>query len=144
MKSAGAQGREFSHGWLLRNLVERVPHARAAVLLSSDGLARAAHGLDLDGADRLAAIASALFSIARTAGARFSGSDGVRQVVAELDDTLLFVSAAGCGSLLTVLAGKGADAGVLGYEMLQVVKGVRPVLVTPARGDDSGDPARRA
>lgn len=144
MKSTGPQGRESGHGWLLRNLIERVPYSRAAVLLSSDGLATVAHGIDPDEADRLAAIASALFSIARSAGARFSGSDGVRQVVAELDDALLFVSAAGHGSVLTVLADRQADAGVLGYEMLQVVKGVRPVLGTPARGNASGDPARQA
>ena len=34
--------------------------------------------------------------------------------MAELDDSLLFVSSAGYGSVLTVLAGREADAGVLG------------------------------
>jgi predicted regulator of Ras-like GTPase activity (Roadblock/LC7/MglB family) len=119
--------------WLLNSLVQRVPHTRSALLLSSDGLKKAAHGLDPDGADHLAAIASGLFSLARSAGDRFGGGDGVRQVVAELDDTLLFVSTAGSGAVLAVLAGRGADAGVLGYEMSQLVKSVRPYLVTPAR-----------
>jgi hypothetical protein len=32
-----------------------------------------------------------------------------------------------------VLADRGADAGVLGYEMAQLVKSVRPYLATPAR-----------
>jgi predicted regulator of Ras-like GTPase activity (Roadblock/LC7/MglB family) len=144
MKSASAQGRESGHGWLLRNLIESVPHARAAVLLSSDGLATAAHGLDRDRADQLAAIASGLFSIARTAGAKFGNSGDVRQIVAELDDALLFVSAAGHRSLLTVLAGREADAGVLGYEMLQAVKGVGSFLATPARGNGGGDQAGQA
>jgi predicted regulator of Ras-like GTPase activity (Roadblock/LC7/MglB family) len=121
--------------WLLNSLVQRVPHTHSALLLSSDGLKKAAHGLDPDGADHLAAIASGLFSLARSAGDRFGSGDGVgvRQVVAELDDTLLFVSTAGSGAVLAVLAGRGADAGVLGYEMSQLVKSVRPYLATPAR-----------
>ena len=120
-------------GWLLRSLVENVPRTRSAVLLSADGLAIAACGLSPDLADQMSAIASGLFSLARTAASRFGGSDGVRQVVAELDDTLMFVSSAGFGSVLTVLADREADAGVLGYEMAQLVKSVRPVLATPAR-----------
>lgn len=130
--------------WLLSGLVERVPHTRSAVLLSSDGLTTAVHGMEPDDADHLAAVASGLFSIARSAGAKFGGSSGVRQVVAELDDTLLFVSSAGFGSVLAVLANREADAGVLGYEMSQLVKAVRPSLATPARraGVASRDPAR--
>jgi predicted regulator of Ras-like GTPase activity (Roadblock/LC7/MglB family) len=126
-------GHESGLSWLLRGLVEHVPHTRSAVLLSADGLATAAYGLDPDPADHLSAIASGLFSLARTAGMRFGGSDGVRQVVAELDDTLMFVSSAGYGSVLAVLADRETDAGVLGYEMSQLVKSVRPFLATPAR-----------
>lgn len=133
MASDLTHGHEPDLGWLLRGLVEHVPHTRSAVLLSADGLATAAYGLVPDAADHLSAIASGLFSLARTAAARFGGSDGVRQVVAELDDTLLFVSSAGFGSVLTVLADREADAGVLGYEMSQLVKSVRPFLATPAR-----------
>jgi predicted regulator of Ras-like GTPase activity (Roadblock/LC7/MglB family) len=119
--------------WLLRSLLDRVPHSRSAVLLSADGLTTAVHGISQDDADHLAAIASGLFSIARSAAVKFGGSDGVRQVVAELDDTLLFVSSAGFGSVLAVLADREADAGVLGYEMFQLVKSVRPFLGTPMR-----------
>lgn len=119
--------------WLLSGLIDRVPGSKSALLLSSDGLRKAAHGLDDDGADHLAAVASGLFSLARSAGSRFDGSDGVRQVVAELDESLLFVSAAGSGAVLAVLAGRSADPGVLGYEMAQMVKSVRPYLSTPPR-----------
>jgi len=139
MVSDAQPSREQDLGWLLRGLVESVPHTRSAVLLSADGLATAAHGLGPDHADQMSAIASGLFSLARTAAVRFGGSDGVRQVVAELDDTLLFVSSAGYGSVLTVLADREADAGVLGYEMAQLVKSVRPFLATPAR--QAGAPA---
>jgi|SRR3984885_7420836 predicted regulator of Ras-like GTPase activity (Roadblock/LC7/MglB family) len=133
MVSDATPGHESDLGWLLRGLVERVPRTRSAVLLSADGLATAAYGLDQDPADHLSAIASGLFSLARTAAVRFGGSDGVRQVVAELDDTLMFVSSAGYGSVLAVLADRETDAGVLGYEMSQLVKSVRPFLATPTR-----------
>lgn len=131
-------GHEADLSWLLRGLVEQVPHTRSAVLLSSDGLATASYGLTADPADQLSAIASGMFSLARSAAIRFGGGDGVRQVVAELDDTLLFVSSAGLGSVLTVLADREADVGVLGYQMTQLVKSVRPFLTTPARRAGAG------
>ncbi len=144
MVSDVPSGPEPGLGWLLHGLIERVPRTRSAVLLSADGLTAAAHGMEPDAADHLSAIASGLFSIARSAAAKFGGSTGVRQVVAELDDTLLFVSSAGYGSVLAVLADREADAGVLGYEMSQLVKSVRPFLSTPARhaGDGAGSRTR--
>ena len=60
-------------------------------------------------------------------------------MVAELDDTLMFVSSAGYGSVLAVLADRETDAGVLGYEMSQLVKSVRPY---PVHADKT--PGRRA
>lgn len=54
-------------------------------------------------------------------------------MVVELDSTLLFVSTAGSGTCLAVLAGREADAAVLGYEMTMLVKSVRPYLMTPVR-----------
>lgn len=137
--TSSASGPELA--WLLSGLVERVPHTRSALLLSSDGLPRAAHGMADDGADHLAAIASGLFSLTRSAGERFDGGSGVRQVVAELDETLLFVTAAGEGAVLAVLASRQADVSVLGYEMSQMVKSVRPYLATPVRGVGVPSPA---
>ncbi|AGZ40542.1 roadblock/LC7 domain-containing protein [Actinoplanes friuliensis] len=124
--------------WLLTGLIERVPDTRSALLLSSDGLRKAAYGLDDAAADHLAAISSGLFSLARSAGTRFGGGETVRQVVAELQDALLFVSAAGSGAVLAVMAGPQAEPGVLGYEMAQLVKSVRPYLGTPVRSAAGG------
>ena len=118
--------------WLLGGLVDRVPGARCAVLLSADGLVIAEHGLGRDAADLMAPLAAGLCGIARTIGATFGG-DGVRQVVAELDAALVSVSSAGYGSVLAVLAGREADAGVLGYEMTQLVKSVAPFLAARPR-----------
>src|SRR5262245_1149178 len=131
-------GHEADLGWLLRGLIEQVPHTRSAVLLSSDGLATASYGVGPDRADQLSAIASGMFSLARSDAVRLGGSHGVRTVVAALYDTLMFVSSAGFGSVLTVLAGREADVGVLGYEMAQLVKSVRPFLSTPARQAGTG------
>ncbi|WP_326688737.1 MULTISPECIES: roadblock/LC7 domain-containing protein [unclassified Streptomyces] len=124
--------------WLLTGLVERVPHARSALLLSSDGLVKAFHGLETDTADHMAALASGLYSLGRSAGVRFADGDNVRQVVVELDTSLLFVTTAGHGACLAVFAGSEADAAVLGYEMAMLVKSVRPYLATPAR-QSAGD-----
>jgi predicted regulator of Ras-like GTPase activity (Roadblock/LC7/MglB family) len=133
MLSDASNGQPSDLSWLLSGLIERVPYTRSALLLSSDGLKKAFYGLNSDSADHLAAIASGLFSLVCSAGTQFGARSGVRQVVAELDDVLLFVSAAGSGAVLAVLAGRDADAGVLGYEMSQLVKSVRPYLGTPPR-----------
>jgi predicted regulator of Ras-like GTPase activity (Roadblock/LC7/MglB family) len=81
----------------------------------------------------MAALASGLYSLGRSAGVRFGDGGDVRQVVVELDSTLLFVSTAGSGTCLAVLAGRDADAAVLGYEMAMLVKSVRPYLMTAPR-----------
>ncbi|MFD5556920.1 roadblock/LC7 domain-containing protein [Streptomyces sp. NPDC059578] len=133
MASDVQTGQASDLDWLMTGLVQRVPHTRSAVLLSCDGLVKSVHGLDPDGADHMAALASGLYSLGRGAGIRFGDGGHVRQVVVELDDTLLFVSTAGSGTCLAVLAGRDADAAVLGYEMAMLVKSVRPYLVTPPR-----------
>jgi predicted regulator of Ras-like GTPase activity (Roadblock/LC7/MglB family) len=119
--------------WLLQSLVQRVPHTRSALLLSSDGLTKAVFGLETDEADHMAALASGMYSLARSAGDRFADGADVRQVVVELDTALLFVSAAGSGACLAVLATRDADAAVLGYEMAMLIKSVRPYFSTPVR-----------
>ncbi len=119
--------------WLLSGLVQRVPYTRSAVLLTADGLVTCVHGMDPDSADHMAALASGLYSLGRSAGARFGEGAEVRQVVVELDTALVFVSAAGSGTCLAVLADREADAGVLGYEMAMLVKSVRPYLAAAPR-----------
>ncbi|WP_226961399.1 MULTISPECIES: roadblock/LC7 domain-containing protein [Streptomyces] len=120
-------------GRLLTGLVERVPHARSALLLSIDGLVRAAHGLDRETAEQLAALASGLHALARGAGARFAEGGRVRQVVVEWESALLTVCTAGTGACLAALADRRADVAVLGYEMTLLVRSVRSVLETPLR-----------
>ncbi|WP_433476317.1 roadblock/LC7 domain-containing protein [Spirillospora sp. CA-142024] len=119
--------------WLLRGLGEEVPVIRGSVLLSSDGMMKAADGLDRASAEQLAALASGLFSIARSAGTKFDESNEVRQVVAELRSSQLYISWAGFNSVLAVLARAEADPAVVGFEMARLIKAVRPFLDTAAR-----------
>ncbi|MEU6858451.1 roadblock/LC7 domain-containing protein [Glycomyces sp. NPDC046736] len=140
-EAATESGSDLS--WLLEALVGKVPNARSALLLSADGIKKAHTGMNADQADQLAAIASGLFSLARSAGAQFGSDAGVRQVIAELDDTMLFVSTAGTGAVLAVSTTRDADPGLVGYEMSVLVKSVRPALETPVRAPAlaSGDKA---
>ncbi|WP_062213761.1 roadblock/LC7 domain-containing protein [Streptomyces sp. NBRC 109706] len=133
MASDPPRGQQPDLGWLLTGLVERVPHARSALLLSTDGLVKAAHGLERDAAEQLAALASGLHALARGAGARFAEGGEVRQVVVEWESALLSVASAGQGSVLAALADRRADVAVLGYELTLLVKSVRSVLETPLR-----------
>lgn len=120
--------------WLLKGLAEEVPVVRGCVLLSSDGLVKAAHGMDRVSSEQLAALASGLFSIARSAGMKFDNSKDVRQVVTELKSSQLFISWAGHNSVLAVLASGEADPAVVGFEMARLIKAVRPFLDTAVRG----------
>jgi predicted regulator of Ras-like GTPase activity (Roadblock/LC7/MglB family) len=123
--------------WLLRRLVEAVPDTHSALLLSVDGIPKYWYGLDVDGADRLAALASSMCSLANQVGKKFSGDDpsgaGVRQVITELNEIILFVTAASAGSVLAVLAAREVDAGILSYEMQRLCTQVPAVLTTPSR-----------
>ena len=110
--------------WLLDDLVARVTHIDQAVILSRDGLAiGASGGLSREDAEYLAAVAAGFQSLARGAGQHFGGG-AVRQTVVEMDAAFLFVTAAGEGSCLAVLAGSGVDAGLVAYEMTVLVKRV--------------------
>jgi predicted regulator of Ras-like GTPase activity (Roadblock/LC7/MglB family) len=124
--------------WLLDDLVARVSHIDQAVILSRDGLAiGASGGLSREDAEYLAAVAAGFQSLARGAGQHFGGG-AVRQTVVEMDAAFLFVTAAGEGSCLAVLAGAGVDAGLVAYEMTVLVKrvgehlGVSPRPVPPS------------
>ena len=107
--------------WLLDNLVTRVAQVRQAIVLSSDGLVIGqSQGLARDDAEHLAALASGFQSLARSTGEQFRGG-AVRQTIVEMDEAFLFVTSAGQGANLAVLADAKADVGVIAYEMAMLV-----------------------
>ncbi len=91
-------------GWLLDDLVERVPSASKAVVLSVDGLLMgSSRGLPRDEAEHMAAIAAGFQSLARGTTRHFNAGP-VRQTIVEMESAFLFVSAAGHGACLAVYA----------------------------------------
>lgn len=123
--------------WLLDELVERVGSIRKALVLSGDGLPRgASQDLTREDGEHLAAVASGFHSLAKGVGRHFEAGD-VRQTVVELDDAFLFVTAAGDGSCLAVLAEAESDVGLIAYEMTLLVKRVGVHLGTARRSDES-------
>jgi predicted regulator of Ras-like GTPase activity (Roadblock/LC7/MglB family) len=110
-----------SLGWLLNNLVSRVPDITDAVVLSADGLLMASSaGLNRDDAERLAAVASGLQGLARGSGEHFNRG-AVRQTIIEMERGYLFVTAASNGGCLAVLSAEGSDVGLVAYEMALLV-----------------------
>jgi predicted regulator of Ras-like GTPase activity (Roadblock/LC7/MglB family) len=133
MNEQGVAGPERDLSWLLDDLANRVDHFRKAVILSRDGLVIAASkDLGRESAEHLSALAAGLQSLARGAGEHF-GAGEVRQSIIELQHALLFVTAAGHGSCLAVLAPADADAGLVAYEMAMLVKRAGPHLASQPR-----------
>ena len=119
--------------WLLDDLVKRVAGADRAVVLSADGLLMGRSvNLSEEDAEHLSAVASALQSLARGTGRHFGGGN-VRQTMVEMDHAFLFVTAAGSGACLALLAGENADMGMVAYELNLMVKRVGAVLTAAPR-----------
>jgi predicted regulator of Ras-like GTPase activity (Roadblock/LC7/MglB family) len=137
--------------WLLDRLVDQVPGSRYAIVLSDDGLVVSqSKAIDRADAERLAAIATGQQSLARGAGAVFDGGV-VHQVIVELANIWLFISAAGRGTHLAVVADQEVDAEVMAVAMHTLVLQVGQHLGTEARvereqgeeGADAGQPLGR-
>ncbi|MEU5581922.1 roadblock/LC7 domain-containing protein [Streptomyces huasconensis] len=121
--------------WLLDDLVQRVAGIRKALVLSGDGLPTGmSKNLTREDSEHLAAVASGFHSLAKGVGRHFEAGR-VRQTVVELDDAFLFVTAAGDGSCLAVLAEADSDVGLVAYEMTLLVKRVGVHLGTAPRTD---------
>lgn len=119
--------------WLLDELVERVPPARQAVVLSADGLLLGASaGQERDDAEHLCALASGLSSLARGTSRHVTGG-AVRQTVVEMESAFLFVTTAGQGACLAVVSDADADIGLVAYEMAMLVTQVGEKMSIPAR-----------
>ncbi len=119
--------------WLLDDLMERVPPARRAVVLSADGLLLGSSaGMDRADAEHLCALASGLSSLARGAS-RHLAAGQVRQTVVEMESAYLFVTAAGQGACLAVASDTDADIGLVAYEMAMLVTRVGENLGAPSR-----------
>ncbi|GAA2678000.1 MULTISPECIES: roadblock/LC7 domain-containing protein [Actinoplanes] len=119
--------------WLLDDLVERVPTAQQAVVLSADGLMLGASAaMSREDAEHLSAMAAGFQSLAKGASRHFQAGQ-VRQTVVEMEEAFLFVTAAGQGACLAVLASADADLGLIAYEMAMLVTRVGQTMSAPER-----------
>lgn len=124
--------------WLVENFVDRVPGVTESVVVSADGLPMAvSQGLDRDGADRFAAVASGLIGLAYGAAGRFGGGV-VTQIVIEMEHKFLFVTGISDGSSLAVVADATCDVGLVGYEMAVLVERAGVVLTPELRAELQG------
>jgi predicted regulator of Ras-like GTPase activity (Roadblock/LC7/MglB family) len=119
--------------WLLDDLIRRVPSTQQAVVLSADGLPLGStNGLPRDDAEHFSALAAGFASLSRGAGRHFKAGT-VRQTIVEMDSAFLFVTTAGKGACLAVLADADSDIGVIAYEMAMLVTRVGQFLSAPER-----------
>lgn len=130
--------------WLLDQLIERVVGVDMAVLLSADGLLLSrSTGMGIEPAEHLAATASALTGLARSAGRQFFRG-AVVQTAIEMEGGYLLVATAGQGTALAVLTDQDPDLGMIVYEMQLLVRRVGDHLgVAPrSRGPSIGSGGR--
>ena len=119
--------------WLLNNLASTVLGVRHAVILSPDGLPLGkSPGLSENDADHLSALAAGAQSLARGTGQKF-GLGEVSQTIIEMDAALLFITPAGRGTCLALLADSDADGGQIAYEMAVLVKRVGQHMIANPR-----------
>lgn len=119
--------------WLLDDVVSRVVGAQNAIVLSADGLLIGkSAGMSKDDSDQLSAIASSLQSLAKGVSKQFSRGRVLQNMI-EMEHGYLFVSAAGQGACLAVLAGDSVDVEMIAYEMNRLVKRVGDNLASAPR-----------
>jgi predicted regulator of Ras-like GTPase activity (Roadblock/LC7/MglB family) len=119
--------------WLLDDLVNRIAGVRYAVVLSTDGLLLGrSTSMSREDAEHFGAMSATLYGLARSAGQRFQGG-GVRQAVIELENAVLFVTAAGSNACIALQANANANLGMVAYEMNLTVQRVGGHLSTDPR-----------
>ena len=120
------EARSFS--WLLNGFVEKTAGVTDAVAVSSDGLLMAmSSSLPRPGAEQLAAIISGMVSLGNGASGCF-GFDGLEQVIVTMRRGFLFVSSISDGSNIGVVAQRGCDIGLVGYQTTLLVERAGSVL----------------
>lgn len=117
-----------SFNWLVNGFVDKTAGVTDAVAVSADGLLMAmSSSLNRPAAEHLAAIISGMVSLGNGASSVF-GFDGLEQVIVAMRGGYLFVSSISDGSCLGVVATKGCDIGLVGYQTTLLVERAGGVL----------------
>jgi uncharacterized protein len=126
--------------WLVTSFANRIPGARSAVVVSTDGLVLAlSERIARDTADQLAAVTSGLASLTSGAAKCFDAGH-VNQVIVEMEGGFLFVTKVGDGAALAVMCESNCDIGLIGYEMSLLVGRIGQVLTPALRAELQGSP----
>ncbi|MET7424494.1 roadblock/LC7 domain-containing protein [Dactylosporangium sp. NPDC005555] len=126
MQHVSAEAEQFN--WLLDQFATNTPLVADAIAVSSDGLLIATtNSLERADADRMAAITSAIISLANGASQVFD-LGAPNKVIIDLSRGYLLVSAISVGAVLGVLAAKSANLGQLAYEMAMFANRAGAVL----------------
>ncbi|WP_326635033.1 roadblock/LC7 domain-containing protein [Streptosporangium sp. NBC_01755] len=121
--------------WLLDRFARDTAGVAEAIAVSTDGLLVAmSNEMRRIDADRLAAIVSALASLANGASGLY-GLGETNKIIIDLDGGYVLVSNIGRGCVLGVLARKEANLGNLAFEMAMFSNQAGPVL-TPQLIDE--------
>jgi len=114
--------------FLLNNFVERVPEVTHAVAVSADGLLIArSRALPPDEADRVAAVASGLVSLLRSAASHFQAGAVISNLT-ELQGGFMFSMSVSSGASLLALATRQCDIGRVSHELVDLINRVGPAL----------------
>ncbi|MCW2503303.1 MAG: dynein regulation protein [Actinomycetia bacterium] len=121
-----AEAENFS--WLLNRFADQTQGVNEAIAVSADGLVMTmSSGMDRTRADQLAAITSAIVSLAAGA-ARCYDLGETDKIVIGLERGYLLVCSISVGSALGVLADHTANLGTIAYEAAVFVNRAGPVL----------------
>jgi uncharacterized protein len=119
--------------FLLNDFAGRVPEVTHVVAVSADGLLIArSRALPQDEADRVAAVASGLVSLLRSAAAHFQAGAVVSNLT-ELRHGFMFCMSVSGGASLLALATPHCDIGLVSHELADLINRVGPVLTPTAR-----------
>ncbi len=136
--AASSAGDDRDLDWVMSRIVEEVPDAAHAILVSADGLLMASStSIPGERAEQVAAVSSGLASLAVGAARLFEGGS-VMQTIVEMEMGFLMLMSVGDGSNLTVLTTEEADIGQVGYEMALLVDRVGRTVEAQARVGTGG------
>lgn len=126
--SAFMTGNAKTFSWLLNAFADETAGVRSAISVSADGILLAAsENLERDQAEQFGAITSGVSSLTHGASLCFD-AEGVEQVIVEMGNAFMFVTAIGLGACLGVLAEKDCDMGLIAYEMALLAERFGTVL----------------
>lgn len=129
--------------WVLDPILE-IPHVKAAVLLTRDGLVSGyTEALSQPTAERTAAIVSTVQGACRTAAAAFADQDDsqVRQVVIESDHGYILVAPTAHGTCVAAFGTPEVRLDLLAHRVhSQVARLGEKAMTAAPRGADGGAP----